>query len=340
MAALFSLMAGDIGIDLGTINTLVYVHKKGIVINEPSVVAIDINNGDIVSVGKAAWDMIGKTPGNIIAMRPLEEGVISDYEITQVMLKYFIDKSCPGFTLLQSRVIVSIPSGITDVEKRAVEDAVLQAGARDVLLIEEPIASVVGTGMPANAPKGNMVINIGGGTCEVAVVSMFGIVSSKSIFIGGDRFNQLIIDHIREEYNMMIGYSTAEKLKLTIGTVNPNAEEAKCEISGRDLISGLPKNAMVSSKGITKVLLPSVNDIVDGVKAVLERTPPELSSDIMREGVMFTGGSSKLSGLAEILSMSINMKLILDDEPELSAAVGTGMLLKHFAEIKKSKRVR
>ncbi|MDO5689203.1 MAG: rod shape-determining protein [Tissierellia bacterium] len=340
MATFFSLVAGDIGIDLGTINTLVYVDKKGIVINEPSVVAIDINNGDIVSVGKAAWDMIGKTPGNIVPMRPLEEGVISDYEITQVMLKYFIDKSSPGFSFLQSRVIVSIPSGITDVEKRAVEDAVFQSGARDVLLIEEPLASAVGAGLPADEPKGNMVINIGGGTTEVAVVSLNGMVSSRSIFIGGDLFNQLITEHVKEEYNLMIGYNTAERLKMTIGTVNPDHEEMKSEVSGRDLITGLPKTAIIRSTGITRVLLPSIVDIIDGIKSVLERTPPELSSDIIRDGILFTGGSSRLNGLAEWISRAINMKLILDDNPETSAVSGTGKLLKQFANLKKTRRLR
>lgn len=340
MRRLFSLIAGDIGIDLGTINTLVFVNRRGIAINEPSVVAIDINNGDIVAVGQRAWDMVGKTPGNIVSMRPLEEGVISDYEVTQAMLKYFIDKSSSGFSLLAARVVVSIPSGITDVEKRAVEDAVLQAGARDVLLIEESLASALGTGLPVYEPAGNMVVNIGGGTTEVAVISLGGIVCSKSIFIGGDRFNQIIIEHVKNVYNMMIGYSTAEEIKLAICTVNVNRDDMKYEVSGRDLITGLPQKTMISSKALAKVLKPEVYEIIDGIKSVLERTPPELSSDIMKNGITLTGGSSRLNGLPEMLSRGINMAFVLDDDPMVSACIGTGEILKKFNEVKKSRRIK
>lgn len=339
MRRLFSLVAGDIGIDLGTINTLVFINKKGITINEPSVVAIDINNGDIVAVGQRAWDMVGKTPGNIVAMRPLEEGVISDYEITQAMLKYFIDKSSSGFSIISSRVVVSIPSGITDVEKRAVEDAVLQAGARDVLLIEESLASALGSGLPVFEPIGNMVVNIGGGTTEIAVISLGGIVSSKSVFIGGDTFNQIIIEHVKNEYDLVIGYNTAEEIKLNIGSINQNTNETY-EVSGRDLISGLPKKTTISSNRLTPELLPSVYDIIDGIKAVLERTPPELSSDIMKNGILLTGGSSKFSGIPELLSRSINMPFVLDDDPMLSAGRGTGEIIKNFNQIKKSRRIK
>ncbi len=339
MRRLFSLVAGDIGIDLGTINTLVFINKKGITINEPSVVAIDINNGDIVAVGQRAWDMVGKTPGNIVAMRPLEEGVISDYEITQAMLKYFIDKSSSGFALISSRVVVSIPSGITDVEKRAVEDAVLQAGARDVLLIEESLASALGAGLPVFEPAGNMVVNIGGGTTEIAVISLGGIVCSKSVFIGGDTLNQIIIEHVKNEYDLVIGYNTAEDIKLNIGSIEQNTNETY-EVSGRDLISGLPKKTTISSNRLTSELLPAVYDIIDGIKAVLERTPPELSSDIMKNGILLTGGSSKLRGIPELLSRSINMPFVLDDEPMLSAGIGTGEIIKNFNQIKKSRRIK
>lgn len=333
-----SLFAKDIGIDLGTTNTLVYLDKKGIVLNEPSVVAIDINTGEIVSVGKRAYEMIGRTPKNIVAMKPLEHGVISDYEITQVMLKYFIDKSNPGIALLQSRVVVSIPTGITDVERRAVEDAVMQAGARDVLLVEEPIASAWGMGLDLSGPKGYMIINIGGGTTEVAVVSLGGIVSSKSVFIGGDRFNEKIIQLLKDQYHTMIGMQTAEEIKLMIGSVNEHREEMFYEVSGRDVITGLPINVKVSGKAIAKTLKSSIDEIIDGIRAVLERTPPELSADIIREGLYITGGSSRLDGLSELISQTMKMKMNAIDHPEESACLGTGHVMKQFLEIKKSRR--
>ncbi|MDO5718502.1 MAG: rod shape-determining protein [Tissierellia bacterium] len=337
MSKIFSFIAGDIGIDLGTINTIVYADKKGIVINEPSVVAIDINTGEIVAVGQKAWDMIGKTPSNIVSMRPLEEGVISDYEITQAMLKYFIDKSVSGFSFLSPRVVVSIPSGITDVEKRAVEDAVLQVGARDVLLVEESIASAVGMGLPVYEPKGNMLVNIGGGTTEVAVISLGGIVCSKSIFIGGDKFNSLIIDHVKDEYELMIGYSTAEEIKLEIASAVDVEEDRVISVSGRDLVSGLPEKKDIKSKAISKLIRDQVYEIADGIKSVLERTPPELSADIMQNGIYLTGGSVKLKGLSQILAEAVSMPFTVDQEPMLSAGLGTGELIKKFNEIKKSR---
>lgn len=338
MRKLFNLKQKDIGIDLGTVNTLVYRDKEGVVIDEPSVVAIDINNGEIVAVGKTAFEMIGKTPGNIIAMRPLEEGVISDYEITQTMLKYFFDKASKEYSILSARVVVAIPSGITDVERRAVEDAVFQAGAREVLLIEEALVSAIGAGLPVFKAKGSMILNVGGGTTEIAVVSLGGIVSSKSVFVGGDKFNEDIISLIKDEYQLMIGHRTAEEIKLKIGTVNFDKEEVKLEISGRDAFSGLPDRRIISSSLITQKLEEDISEIVDGIRAVLERTPPELSRDILKDGIMITGGSSKLDGLVEELEKRVGIRIKLDNNPLQSASIGTGEIIKRFDQIKKSRK--
>lgn len=334
----FKIFANDVGIDLGTNNTLVYVDKMGLLINEPSVVAIDINNNDIVAVGKSAYDMIGRTPGNILTIRALENGVIADYDVTMTMLKYFLDASKKGFSLLSSRVVVAIPSGITDVEKRAVEDAILQAGARDVLLVEESLASALGAGLPAFEPVGSMVVNIGGGITEIAVISMGGLVSSKTLVIGGDRFNQAIIDKVFHEYDTIIGDQTAEKIKLEIINLNQEADEVKLTVNGRDAISGLPKDIELSSKLISPFLLPMVYEIADGVLSVLEKTPPELAADVVEKGILLTGGSSRLNGLIEMLTKYSGMYFIQDDNPVESTCLGTGEILARFEKIKKARR--
>lgn len=335
--SVFNFIAPDIGIDLGTTNTLVYVEGKGILIDEPSAVAIDINDGSIVALGERAKEMIGKTPANIMAMRPIDKGIIADYEITQVMLSYFMEKAKKGASLISSRIVVSIPSQITDVERRAVEDAVMQAGARDVLLVEESLATAVGIGLNVAEPEGSMVINIGGGITEISLMSVGSIVATKSIPFGGQGFNQLIADYIEEVDGLIIGDQTAEELKVELlSMVEPTQQESRV-ITGRDKISGLPRNLELSNQGFSHIFDSYMDQLEEGIKEVLERTPPQLLGDIYQKGIYVSGGSSLMTGLGPRLESMLDIDFIYDENPLTSTALGTGALLKDFTRIKKKR---
>ncbi|WP_427337928.1 rod shape-determining protein [Caloranaerobacter sp. DY30410] len=316
----------DIGIDLGTASVLVYIKGKGIVLKEPSVVAIDKNTNKVLAVGEEARRMLGRTPGNIVAIRPLRDGVISDFEITQKMLKHFINKAV-GKMLFRPRIIVCVPSGVTEVEKKAVIDASNQAGARKTYLIEEPIAAAIGAELDIYKPIGNMVIDIGGGTTDIAVISLGGIVVSKSIKIAGDKFDEAIIKYIRKKHNMMIGERTAEDLKIKIGTAFPREKEVYMEVRGRNLVSGLPRTIRISSTEVLEALDEPVTAIADAVHSVLEKTPPELSSDLSNKGIIMTGGGSLLYGLDKRISERTGIPVKVAEDAISCVAIGTGKVL-------------
>jgi len=323
----------DIGIDLGTANTLVHVKGKGIVIREPSVVAINKKTNAIIAVGDAAKEMIGRTPGDIIAIRPMKDGVIADYDITLSMLKYFIKKATSSSIISKPRVIICVPSGVTEVEKRAVEDATYQAGAREVGLIEEPMAAAIGANLPVDEPVGSMVVDIGGGTSEVAVISLGGIVTSRSLRIAGDDFDESIVNYIKKEYNLMIGERTAEEIKITIGSAYPKLSEQSMTIRGRDLITGLPKNIEITSTEIMEALKDPIGAIVDAIKYTLERTPPELASDIVDRGI--TGGGALLNGLDKLIMEETGMPVYVAENPLDCVALGTAKVLEDIETLKK-----
>ena len=335
----------DMGIDLGTANTLVHVKGRGIVLREPSVVAIKKDNGDVLAVGEEAKQMIGKTPGNIIAIRPMKDGVIADFDVTQAMLKYFIKKSINSGSFSRPRVVVGVPSGVTEVEKRAVIDAAQQAGAREAYLIEEPMAAAIGAGLPVEEATGNMVVDIGGGTTEIAVISLGGIVTSRSIRIGGDEMDNSISLHIKKIYNLMIGERTAEEIKINIGTaiVTPETDKSM-EIRGRDLVSGLPKSLTVKASEIREALGDPIFKIVDAVKGTLEKTPPELAADIMDHGIMMTGGGALLKNLDKLIAKETGMPVIVADDPLVCVGEGTGRALENINLLKRvvmsSKKIR
>ncbi|GBD30459.1 Rod shape-determining protein MreB [bacterium HR32] len=330
----FSRFSRDMGIDLGTANTLVYVRHEGIVLREPSVVA-KRTDGVILAVGDEAKRMIGRTPSDIHAMRPLRDGVIADFDTTAAMLGYFIRKGMRGRSLLRPRVIVGIPSGVTEVEKRAVVDATLQAGAREAYLIEEPMAAAIGAGLPVSEPVGSMVVDIGGGTTEVAVISLGGIVTSKSIRIGGDEMDEAIIQYARKAYNLLIGERTAEEIKIAIGSAYPLREEQAVDVRGRDLVSGLPRTVRMTSAEIREALSEPVAAIVDAVKQTLERTPPELSADIVERGIVLAGGGALLRGLDRLLAEETGMPVTLTDDPLSAVVLGTGRALEEIDTLKK-----
>ena len=319
----------DIGIDLGTASVLVYVKGKGIVLNEPSVVAIDRDSGEIFAVGEEARRMLGRTPGNIVAIRPLREGVIADYDTTEKMIKYFINKASGGRTLFKPRVMVCIPSGVTGVEERAVRQATLQAGAKQAYLIEEPLAAALGAGIDISEASGSMVVDIGGGTTDIAVLSLGGIVCSKSLRVGGDKFDEAIVRYIRREFNLMIGERMAEEMKITVGTAFPEGlhENRTMEIRGRDLVSGLPKTVTVSSREAYEAMAEPVEAVVSGVKEVLEKTPPELSADIINKGIVMTGGGALLSGLDTLIARETGLPVHVAEEAISCVAHGTGKAL-------------
>jgi rod shape-determining protein MreB and related proteins len=325
----------DLGIDLGTANTLVYVKGKGIVIREPSVVALRINNEDVLAVGNEAKKMIGRTPGNIIAVRPMKDGVIADFDITQTMIRYFITKAHKRAKLVRPRVIICVPYGVTEVERRAVLDAAQHAGAREAYLIEEPMAAAIGAGLPVHEPTGNMIVDIGGGTTEVAVISLGGIVSSKSIRIAGDEMDEAIIQHIKKKYKLMIGERTAEEIKIDIGSAYDQGKDIVKEIRGRDLVSGLPKTLEVTSAEIREALSETVNNIVNAVRLTLEKTPPELSADVMDRGIILTGGGSLLKGMDELLMYDTQMPVHLADDPLDCVVKGTGIALEEIRSLKR-----
>jgi rod shape-determining protein MreB len=325
------LFSKDMGIDLGTANSLVYVKGKGIVLREPSVVAIQRDSGQVLAVGEEAKQMIGRTPGNIVAIRPMKDGVSADFDVTQSMIKYFISKALRGRTfLVHPRVVVSVPSGVTAVEERAVREAAIQAGAREAYLIEEPMAAAIGAGLPVHEPTGNMVVDIGGGTTEVAVISLGGIVTSRSIRIAGDEMDDAIIQHVKKTYNLMIGERTSEEIKIEIGTAYPQQTSSVYDIRGRDLITGLPKTVKITSGEIHKALSEPVSSILEAIKATLEQTPPELAADIMDRGIVMAGGGSLLRGLDRLVSEQTGMPVHLSDDPLLAVAYGTGRVLENI----------
>ena len=327
------LLGRDMAVDLGTANTLVYGRGRGVVLNEPSVVAIETKSGAILAVGTEAKRMIGRTPANITAVRPLRDGVIADFEYTERMLRYFIQKVHRRRQFIKPRIVVCVPSGITGVEQRAVKDAGYQAGARRVYIIEEPMAAAIGAGLPVHEPTGNMVVDIGGGTTEVAVISLGGIVTNESIRTGGDRLDAAIISYVKREYSLMLGERTAEDIKMSIGSAFPTLDEPNAEIRGRDLVSGLPKTIVVSAEEVRKALEEPVNIIVDAVKATLDKCPPELAGDVMDSGIVLTGGGALLRGLDERLRHETGMPIHIADNPLHSVALGSGKCVEEFAAL-------
>lgn len=326
----------DMGIDLGTANTLVHVKGKGIVLTEPSVVAIESHSGKVLAVGEEAKQMIGRTPGNIIAIRPMKDGVIADFDVTQAMLKYFINKALDKKSpFIKPRIVISIPTGCTTVEERAVREAALAGGAKEAYLIEEPMAAAIGAGLPVHEPTGNMIVDIGGGTTEVAVISLGGVVTAKSVRVAGDNMDDAIINHLKKNYNLLIGERTAENIKISIGSAVWEGPEKSFEVRGRDLLSGLPKTIVVSSSEIQAALKETVDQILEGIKVCLEKTPPELASDIMDRGIVMAGGGSLLLGLDKTISRETHMPVYVCDDPLLAVARGTGSVLENIEDLKK-----
>lgn len=333
---LFDHLAGnishDIGIDLGTAYSLVYVKGRGVVINEPSVVAINKKSKQILAIGEEAKRMVGRTPSHIVAIRPLVDGVVSDFEVTEAMLRYFIDKvHKTKFSLVpRPRVVIGLPYGVTEVERRAVEEAALNAGARQVFLIEEPMAAAIGAGLPIQDATGSMVVDIGGGTTEVAVISLGGIVTSRSLRVAGDELNEDIINYARDQFNLLLGERTAEDIKISIGSAHPQTEKLSFPMRGRDLLTGLPKEIPVTDEEIRKALAKSIASIVDAVKLTVEETPPELLADIMDRGIVLAGGGALLRGLDKLLHESTHMPVYIADDPLSCVARGTGQVLENL----------
>lgn len=326
----------DMGIDLGTVNTLVYVRDKGIVINEPSVVAINLRNDQILAVGEEARKMVGRTPSHIVAVKPLVDGVISDFEVTEKMLKYFIDKvHRESFTLLpRPRVVIGIPLGVTEVERKAVEDASLHAGAREVFLIEEPMAAAIGARLPIQDASGNIVVDIGGGTAEIAVISLGGVVTWKSLRIAGDELDKNIIQYAREHFNLLLGERTAEEIKVKIGSAIEESEPRETKMRGRDLISGLPKEVIINSQQVKEATARSLRLIIENIKATIENTPPELVADIYGKGIMLTGGGSLLRGLDKLIARETQIPVHVADDPLTAVVRGTGIVLEELDNLK------
>lgn len=332
---LLSHLSRDMGVDLGTANTLVYVRRIGIVLREPSVVAKRVDDGQVLAVGEEAKRMIGRTPGDIVATRPLRDGVIADFDTTASMLTHFIRRAANGRMWVRPRIVVGIPSGCTEVEKRAVIDATLQAGARDVYLIEEPMAAAIGAGLPVSEPIGSMVVDIGGGTTEVAMIALGGIVASRSIRIGGDELDEAIIQYVRRAYNLLIGERSAEEIKIAIGSAFPVREETAVDVRGRDLVSGLPRTIRMTSAEIREALAEPVQAIVEAVKQTLERTPPELAADIVDRGLILVGGGALLRGMDRLLAEETGMPVSLTDDPLAAVVMGTGRVLEELQALKK-----
>jgi rod shape-determining protein MreB len=328
----------DIGVDLGTSSVLVYVKNRGIVIREPSVVALQKDTNQILAVGEEARQMIGRTPSNIVAIRPLKDGVIADYDVTETMLKHFIEKVCPKPRLFRPQVVICVPSGVTSVEKRAVLEAAMQAGAKRTFLIEEPMAAAIGAGLNITEASGSMVVDVGGGTTDIAIISLGGIVVSESLRIGGDKFDEAIIRYIKKMYNMMIGERTAEEVKIQIGSAYPEGEGQSMEVRGRDLVTGLPRTIKLTSADSFQALSETIAMVIDGIKSVLERTPPELASDIVDKGIVMTGGGSLLNGFTRLLAEETGIPIHLAEDPLSCVVKGTGMILEdeNFASIRNS----
>ena len=326
---LFGWLSNDLAIDLGTANTVVYVKGKGIVLREPSVVAVrqDSRGSKVLAVGQEAKQMLGKTPGNIVAIRPIRDGVIADFEVTEAMLRYFINKVHNRRTLVHPRIIISVPSGITQVEKRAVRESAESAGAREVYLIEEPMAAAIGSNLPITEPTANMIIDIGGGTTEVAVISLSGIVYAKSVRVAGDKMDDAILQYIKRKHNLAIGERTAELIKMTIGNVAPDLPYETMEIKGRDLVEGVPKTIIIGADEIQLAITEQVDVIIDAVKEALEVTPPELAADIVDQGIVLTGGGALLKNLDKLLHQETGLPIIVADDPLSSVVLGSGKAL-------------
>jgi rod shape-determining protein MreB and related proteins len=334
--SLLGRFAKDMGIDLGTANTLVYVQGRGILLQEPTVVAIEKETNTIFAVGNEAKQMVGRTPGNIVAVRPMKDGVIADFDVTEKMLRYFINKAAKNVGILAPRVIIGVPSGVTEVEKRAVMDAGLQAGAREVFLIEEPMAAAIGAGLAVEEPTGNLIVDIGGGTTEVAVISLGGIVSSRSLRIAGDEMNEAIAQYIKRHYNLMIGERTSEEIKKEIGSAYPDGKERSMDVRGRDLLTGLPKTIAITAHEVQEALAEPISGIVEAVKMTLERTPPELAADILDKGIVLAGGGSLLKGIDRLLNEETGMSVQRAEDPLTCVARGTGIALeRNYHDLKK-----
>ncbi len=332
---LWGFFSHDMGIDLGTANTVVYVKGKGIVLNEPSVVAVHKDSNRILAVGNEAKRMLGRTPGSIVAIRPLKDGVIADFEITESMIKYFIQKVHNNRkALISPLVVIGVPSGITEVEKRAVEDSATRAGARDVFLIEEPMAGAIGVGLPVHEPAGNMIIDVGGGTTEVAIISLAGIVYSRSVRVGGDEMDEAITQYMKRAYNLMIGERTAEQIKIEVGSATALDQPLTMEVKGRDLVAGLPKTLTVNSEEIREALAEPVSTIVESVRVTLERCPPELSADLVDRGMVMVGGGSLLRGLDKLLSKETGLPVHVAEDPLTAVALGTGKVVENINYLK------
>ncbi len=334
--SLFGWLSNDLAIDLGTANTLVYVKGKGIVLREPSVVAVrqDGRTSRVLAVGKEAKSMLGRTPGNIQAIRPIKDGVIADFEVTEAMLRYFINKVHNRRTLVHPRIIVSVPSGITQVEKRAVKESAESAGAREVYLIEEPMAAAIGAGLPITEPTANMIVDIGGGTTEVAVISLAGVVYAKSVRVAGDKMDDAILHYIKRKHNLAIGEHSAEVIKTTIGNVMPDTPYETMDIKGRDLVSGVPKTLSIDSAELQQAITEQVDAIIDAVKMALELTPPELSADIVDQGIVLTGGGALLTNLDKRLKEETGLPIIIADDPLSSVVLGSGKALENIDVLK------
>ena len=327
---LLGFFSSDIGIDLGTANTLVYVKDHGIVLREPSIVAVKAGTTQVLAVGDEAKRMLGRTPGNITAIRPLKDGVIADFEITEAMLRHFITKAHGQRRFVRPRVVIAVPSGITEVEKRAVKDSAMHAGAREVYLIEEPMAAAIGVGLPVSDPAGNMIIDIGGGTTEVAIISLAGIVFSRSVRVAGDELDEAIVQYLKRAYNLMIGERTAEDIKLRLGSAFPMETELTMEVKGRDLVAGLPKTITISSQEIRDALMEPVSRIVEAVRITLERCPPELSADLVDRGVVLAGGGALLRGIDKLIAEETGLPVHIAEDPLSAVAEGTGKALQEI----------
>ena len=330
---LAGMFSNDLAIDLGTANTLVYVKGKGIVTNEPSVVAVrnDAKGGKrILAVGMEAKNMLGRTPGSIVAIRPMKDGVIADFEITEAMLRYFIERAHNRRTMVKPRIIICVPYGITEVEKRAVRESAESAGARAVYLIEEPMAAAIGAGLPITEPSGNMIIDIGGGTTEVAVISLAGIVYSKSVRVGGDKMDEAIVNYLKRKYNLLIGERTAEQIKIEIGTAYPDEKVLKMNVKGRDLVAGIPKTIEVVSEEIREAITEPINSIVDAVRVALEKTPPELAADIVDKGIVLAGGGALIRNLDVLLQEETGLPIMVAEDPLSAVVIGSGKALEQI----------
>lgn len=329
------MLSNDIGIDLGTANTLVYVRNQGIVLNEPSVVAVEKSTGKVLAIGSAAKEMMGRTPGGIDAIRPLKDGVIADFEISEKLIADFLRRVVKHRYLMKPKVVISVPSGITEVEKRAVRDSAENAGAREVYLLQEPMAAAIGVGLPVDQPMGQMVIDIGGGTSEIAVIALNGIVNDTSIRVAGDEFNDAIVNYLKKNYNLLIGELTAEDIKIKIGSAFPMEKELSMEVRGRDLVAGVPKNLKVSSVQVREALSETIDIIVEAVRQTLEQTPPELASDILDRGIILTGGGALLRGLDKRLRQETNLPVNIAEDPLTCVVRGAGKVLEDFPKYSK-----